>query len=409
MDLAFDFGSRRQSLAVSPSIVNRLRPAASVSLSIKAKVPYVTQLISASDATLLSYSDDGFFRYHDKSTLSTQTEVKWERGGDCTCLISTTQGYMASGRNGVVGHWDSRDDKEQASLAGPSRAPYLSLAARDNLVAAGTELQGVDAAIDIWDLRKASKPVMSYVEAHSDDITSLSFHPTIPSVLLSASSDSLVAVSDVRKTDEDDSVLGVINTGSSVARIGWGGSSAIRPRAELEGEDILSSDLPAIGAFWSVSDMQTIGIWEADGWEEVLAPQDVRMGEVLMTPDWKTEFAIDASADSRLIQSKDSVGLFCGNQDGSTALIEIPNEAGKDWTIHCRLTGAHSEIVRSVLWDLDNKCLFTGAEDGQICAWQLTGLGASSPEVLLPNATSKQDRSTGAVKEERARTSYRPY
>lgn len=260
------------------------------------------------------------------------------------------------------------------------------------------------------DLRQPSKPVMSYVEAHSDDVTSLSFHPTVPSILLSASSDSLVAVSDIRKIDEDDSVLGVINTGASVARAGWGGSSTTRPKAELEGEELPLSDLPPLGALWSVSDMQTIGIWEADGWEEVLSPQDVRQGEVLLTPDWKTEFIVDASASSQLINSGDSIGLFCGNQDGSSALIEIPNQAGRDWTMHCRLTGAHSEIVRSVLWDLSNRCLFTGAEDGQICGWQLGGIGdeASMQDISAP-ASSHQHASTGAVKEERVRTSYRPY
>jgi hypothetical protein len=146
-----DTESRKQNLVLSPSIVNRLRPAVSTSISTKAKIPYVTQLISTTQSSLLSYSDDGFFRYHDKSSLSLQNEVKWERGGDCTCLIATDEnGYMASGRNGVVGFWDSRDDKEQACLVGPSRAPYLSIAAVGHTVAAGTELQGVDAAIDIW-------------------------------------------------------------------------------------------------------------------------------------------------------------------------------------------------------------------------------------------------------------------
>jgi WD40 repeat protein len=259
------------------------------------------------------------------------------------------------------------------------------------------------------DVRQASKPVTSYVEAHSDDITSLSFHPAVPFVLLSASSDSLVAVSDIRKTDEDDSVLGVINTGASVARAGWGGASAIRPKAVLEGEEDTPSDVPALGAFWSISDMQTVGIWEADGFEEVLSSQDVRRGEILLTPEWRTEFVIDASAGSQLFNSKDSVGLFCGNQDGSAALIELPNENGRDWTMHCRLTGAHSEIVRSVLWDLDNSCLFTGAEDGQICGWQLGAQGAPSQDAALSASTLQQERSTGAVKDERARTSYRPY
>lgn len=254
------------------------------------------------------------------------------------------------------------------------------------------------------------------MEAHSDDVTSLSFHPTVPFALLSASSDSLVAISDIRKTDEDDSVLGVINTGASVARAGWGGSSTFRPKAILEGEEgkeEAQSDVPNLGAFWSVSDMQTLGIWEADGWEELLSPCDVRQGETNpMTLPWKTEYVVDAGADSQLLQSRDSVGVFCGNQNGTTAFTQIPNQAGQDWVMHCLLTGGHSEVVRSVLWDVKNSCVFTGAEDGRICGWQLADDNNSVTATAMPLGTplsSSHQKSPGALKEERQRPMYKPY
>jgi WD40 repeat protein len=259
------------------------------------------------------------------------------------------------------------------------------------------------------DLRHPSKPVTTYVEAHSDDITSLCFHPSVPFALLSASIDSLVAVSDIRKTDEDDSVLGVINTGASVARAGWGGSSTIRSKVKAEDDaEGIALDIPDLGAFWSVSDMQTVGIWDADAWEEYIPPIDVRAGEAVVASTWKTEFVVDASADSQLIRERDSVGLFCGNQDGSTALIQIPNQADQDWIMHCLLTGGHTEPVRSVLWDTKNACVFTGAEDGLICGWQLSG-DSQDPLDTLISLPPAQHKSPGAVKEERSRSSYRPY
>lgn len=254
---------------------------------------------------------------------------------------------------------------------------------------------------------------MTYVEAHSDDITWLSFHPTVSFALLSASSDSLVAISDIRKVDEDDSVLGVINTGASVARAGWGGSSTARPKVKIEDDEGTAAllDIPDLGAFWSVSDMQTVGIWEADAWEELIPPVDVRVGEAVVASQWRTEFIVDANADSQLLQSSDSVGLFCGNQDGSTALIQVPNQPEQDWTMHCLLTGGHSEPVRSVLWDVKNACVFTGAEDGLICGWQL---GGEAQDHVDKNLTSlsispMQHKAPGAVKEERSRSTYRPY
>lgn len=150
METTYAFDFQRRNIIPSELLVHRRGPAVSAAVSTLANAPYVTQLVSKSDATLLSYSDDGFFRYHDKSTLRTFNAVKWEKGGDCTCLTRSSQTYMASGRNGMIGYWDSRDDQEIVSLAGPSKAPYLSLAGSGNMVAAGTELQGVDATIDIW-------------------------------------------------------------------------------------------------------------------------------------------------------------------------------------------------------------------------------------------------------------------
>jgi WD40 repeat protein len=147
----FDYGiEKRKRLVLSSSIVNRRRPAVSTSIASTSSTPYVTHLISPSEAVLLSYSDDGLFRYLDKSTLRTVNSVKWDKGGNCTCLITADQGYMAAGQKGVVGYWDARQGKELVTLAGPSRAPYLSLATSGTMVAAGTELQGADASIDVW-------------------------------------------------------------------------------------------------------------------------------------------------------------------------------------------------------------------------------------------------------------------
>lgn len=226
-----------------------------------------------------------------------------------------------------------------------------------------------------------SAPMFTYEEAHSDDVTGLSFHPETPFALLSASSDSLIAISDVRQANEDDSVLGVINTGASVARAGWGGSARKFPKVDPVDDAAQSLDIPPLGAFWSVSDMQTVGVWEADSFNELLSPCDVRRtkpkGALAMDsePVWETEYVIDASSDASLLENSEGVGIFCGEQGGGMALVEIPNaqSSRKDWALHCRTAGGHSEIVRSVAWDASTYTLFSGGEDGRICAWGLSG------------------------------------
>lgn len=151
MDDAYTFAQPiKKRLISSASLVDRIAPDVSTVVSNASNAPYVTQIISPSESRLLSYSDDGIFRYHDKSTLQVQSSTKWEKGGDCTALVQSQVGYIAAGRRGVIGLWDAKTDAEVASLAGPSKAPYLSLACSGHLVAAGTELKGTDACIDVW-------------------------------------------------------------------------------------------------------------------------------------------------------------------------------------------------------------------------------------------------------------------
>ncbi|KAJ2693738.1 hypothetical protein H4218_005912 [Coemansia sp. IMI 209128] len=46
--------------------------------------------------------------------------------------------------------------------------------------------------IAVWDIRKGSSPLLTVPDAHGDDITSISWHPTLKNVLVSASLDSTV-------------------------------------------------------------------------------------------------------------------------------------------------------------------------------------------------------------------------
>lgn len=201
-------------------------------------------------------------------------------------------------------------------------------------------------------------------------------------MLLSASSDSLVAISDARQSDEDESVLGVVNTGASVARAGWGGSRRKFPKAiDLDDGQSTSSNCftnTSLGAFYSISDMQTIGMWEADGFTDLLPVRDVRQTYIPANGTfkaWETEFVIDATTNQSLLQNSESVAVFCGEQSGSVALLEIPNALSGDhtpWSLHFHAVGGHTEVVRSVSWDVRKNILFTGGEDGHLCAWALS-------------------------------------
>ena len=90
----------------------------------------------------------------------------------------------------------------------------------------------------------------TWIEAHSDDITALSFHPTVPHLLLSASVDGLINTHDIRVASEDDSIMSTAQVGASVSQIGW---------VSLEGQ----SGLPPTGV-WSSTTIETVQLWDAE-------------------------------------------------------------------------------------------------------------------------------------------------
>lgn len=71
------------------------------------------------------------------------------------------------------------------------------------------------------DQRNTSAPLRSYIDSHTDTVTSLQLHPTLPTLLLSSSTDGLVNIFDISQAEEDDALYQVINHGSAIAHAGF--------------------------------------------------------------------------------------------------------------------------------------------------------------------------------------------
>lgn len=67
--------------------------------------------------------------------------------------------------------WNLRSKSAIVTLTNAKKSNFLSLAYKNNLLAAGTELVGVDAELHIWDIRNTDNVVRSFVDSHHDDIT----------------------------------------------------------------------------------------------------------------------------------------------------------------------------------------------------------------------------------------------
>ena len=169
--------------------------------------------------------------------------------------------------------------------AGKRRAGYLcaSQSSDGSCLAVGTEVSDYEAMIDIWCVARLSPDSFlratltsawharrdlrtltlqhTYTEAHSDDLTSLSFHPSpsLAHVLLSGSVDGLVNTYDVRIADEDDAVLTTAQFGASIAHAGWmalSGSAGARD-AQAEHKGIYGATTIETMQFWDAEQVRS--------------------------------------------------------------------------------------------------------------------------------------------------------
>jgi WD40 repeat protein len=71
------------------------------------------------------------------------------------------------------------------------------------------------------DIRSSPTPKAAYHDLHSDDITTLTYHPSNAHILLSGSTDGLVSIHDTSVADEDEMTVQTLNLGASVHRAGF--------------------------------------------------------------------------------------------------------------------------------------------------------------------------------------------
>ncbi|WFD29694.1 hypothetical protein MSPP1_000705 [Malassezia sp. CBS 17886] len=405
------------------------------------RTPYVTHLLTPhpSPQHLLVVNDAPELLILDKTRLGAPPVHAIHPEHTITAVrnvFDAGAAWAAASEGGYCALWDARVAQATApvTMRGPQRAPYVSLATQGALVAAGTELKGAEAYLDIWDIRRPDAPIVTYTDLHSDDVTTLAFHPDAErhgGVLLSGGMDGLLSAVDTTQLQEEEAVIAVGNTNSSLARIGWAhAASAYKSPAVPYTDDLDDVELAlardprraGLGPVYAVSNMQTFGMWDADKFDELLADVDVRL-ITAFRPSWATDYVVDAGAalGVGIPLSATGVPMFMGDQayvaaaqsvadaSGGAALVTVAEDAGQaTWTLHARLPSsassarAHSDIVRCV--DRDAQYLYTGGEDGTVLAWTLAAqaapvgpLGAMSSSPRKVHSTSVRGRTAAGT------------
>ncbi|KAM0787420.1 hypothetical protein ACM66B_003503 [Microbotryomycetes sp. NB124-2] len=322
-----------------------------------ARLDHHGYMFAGSDDTLRLFAPDlsGSVKLRSSQRgISSVVEANKTTAGEQSGLAFVTA------KDGTIVGWDVRDTtKEAIRLKSKTGSGYLcaSQSSDGACLAAGAELHHYEATIDFWDLR-TSKLSHTYTEAHSDDITSVQFHPSanLSHVLLSASVDGLLNTYDVRIADEDDAVLSTSQVGVSISSAGWMALRGHEREPEQKGA-------------WCATTTETIQFWDADDSSLVRDFDDVR--DVALQP-WRTDYLIGAHWNSHL----GGLCIAAGTQAGDVAIMNLSDP--ETWVMERVLPStasglplAHSDIARCVDIDSANGRVVTGGEDGKICLWSV--------------------------------------
>ncbi|PHH69567.1 hypothetical protein CDD80_6649 [Ophiocordyceps camponoti-rufipedis] len=263
-----------------------------------------------------------------------------------------------AGEDGSVAVWDLRLAGERARVGGfqASASPILALACSEGTqtIAVGTELHAHTASILLWDVRAGPVTRAHYQEVHSDDVTTLAYHPSSPDLLISGSTDGLVNILDTRVADEDEVTLQTLNHDASIHHAGF-----------------VSNDV-----VFALSHDERFSLYDG----VALDPQDDSITTTIPFGDVRSLLDCRYVADVTPKTDGTGVVLGAGSQERqSFELVFLTRDAVESsWKLDrangVALPGAHGdEIVRAFCFFDEEQLVFTAGEDGNVKAWRPNG------------------------------------
>lgn len=115
---------------------------------------------------------------------------------------------------------DDSNTHDGSMISGKKSHTCFDINRNDRIIGAGTELLNHDVFILFYDIRQTAK-MGFYSEGHDDDISQVKFHYANPDSMLTGSDDGLVNLYDISKTNEDDALIGCMNTECCVETLNW--------------------------------------------------------------------------------------------------------------------------------------------------------------------------------------------
>ena len=295
-------------------------------------------------------------------------------------LLDEPHMLQTSSADGTVREWDLRTGQaarvytagNQEIACSSTNGTFVAAGARDNVL--------------FWD-RGSGKSIGSFVDTHFQDVSQLALHPTNRTALVSASEDGLIAVFDTSGgLDEDEGFRAALNIDTAVTNMGFYGPNGDK--------------------LWCCSGTETLHLWEwaaacddeSDGGNGPLGQSLDPRGKLLFG-DQPADYLIECEYDP----TNDQLVVAAGSISGTVALfpVEQPQRGavvapdlrfgGASAVLH----GAHSDIVRSLIWLGGSGPLWvTGGEDARVCVWSsISGLAAVEPQQSISQGSSGEGAS----------------
>ena len=376
-------------LAVSPDA-----SALAVALSSRTVQVYDAASLRPSSSIALSAGDD-FIR-----------SVKWSGASPSTTLFVATgtpdpalSTHAAPPRVAMLHAFDVRSGRAEASWnfdaltrsgeTGVLGAAAVSASGTLAAVAVGSSVVFCDVRMGAGGSRGAATRILDvYSESHSDVVTSLSFHPTLPGHLLSAADDGLACIFDTRVSGETDAIVTVLSAGSAIERAGIFG---------------------ATGAFaYVVTRTGALSLWNVGDAEQLaFFPTLLDSARDAGLPGG-ADYVLDCLYDV----PTDALTCILGSHVGAMHAFSVTPDAV---SLLSSTSDAHAATLRCVAAipraTVDSgHVLFTGAEDGRVVQWadalardslgaaRVGGGGAERRKIVLASTAATELDAFGRVR-----------
>ncbi|XP_059421852.1 WD repeat-containing protein 89 [Carassius carassius] len=334
------------------SIARRLQPS---------DATYILELSCASSGSdvLAVCCSNHSVHLHSRETLRLVGDFQGHTAPVCGVRFSHLSPHLlfTGSADGTLRCWDVRRPGSDATQVFHSDSTHsycsFDVSCSDRVLCAGTEQVGEDSFLVFWDARMVQGGgemgglLGVYSESHSDDITTVKFHPQQADRLASGATDGLVNVFDLSLGGEDDALVTTCNCNSSASSLCWTGK-------DLDQLFCLTHD-------------EGLHLWDvarpdSDDTLTLLSSADART--LVQLPDGAS---LEYFVGGTWLSDEERILLVGGSNHGELHLLDC---SGRGLRFIKSLRGGHSATVRCFQWDAISQSLLTGGEDGQLLQWK---------------------------------------